>query len=81
MGRKKIIKALNNKNIEPIHVIYERGVPTPYGYTNGWSLKFSEKDEDNVFDLDPSVMFQANMEFDTLSEVLNWVDSLPITKE
>jgi len=77
MSKRKILAALRKKNIEPISITYERGCPTPIGYADGWELEFSERIEELIYDLNPKIELDTFMEFDSLREVLDWVDTLP----
>ena len=77
MSKRKILAALMKKNIEPTGIEYVRGCPVPEGYADGWELEFSEELEDQVYDLNPKCEFETFKEFDSLKEVLEWINTLP----
>ena len=77
MSARKINKALKVKNINVESVIFDRSCPTPSGYASGYSLVFSNKVIDAVWELNHSVHIANYVELDTLEDVLNWVGTLP----
>lgn len=78
MSKRKIVAALRRKNITPLEVEYDRSCPTPYGYAKGYNLEFAEELEDVLYNLDSDCEFSTYMELDTLEEVLEWVETLPV---
>ena len=77
MSKRIILSKLKNKNIYPVSVEYLRGCPTPYGYTDGWDIEFSDECVDYIYDTYKSSRELENfMEFDTLKNVLDWVEGL-----
>ncbi|MCL1126725.1 hypothetical protein [Shewanella surugensis] len=77
MSARKIKSALTKKNIPVERVEYVRGCPTPSGYANGWDIDISEETVEQIYMKDEVASPEQNNEFDTLSDVLDWVESLP----
>lgn len=77
MSKVKILRKLKIKGIVPINVEFIRSEPTPYGYASGWNLEFNEDIEDIIYELSPDTEFSTLMEFGKLSDVTDWIDTLP----
>lgn len=77
MSARKIKSALTKKNIPVERVEYVRGCPTPSGYANGWDIDISEETVEQIYMKDEVASPEQNNEFDTLADVLDWVESLP----
>lgn len=78
MSKRKILSALKKKGIKSdlVEIEYVRGIPTPEGYANGWDVTLSDDLADQLFALgfeDTAILY----EFDSLDQVLDWIDSLP----
>lgn len=79
MSKRKILAALKKKNIMAVRVEYMRVCPTPSGLADGWDIEISEETENKLFDAGFSNCEQVN-EIDTASEVIEWVESMPVLK-
>ena len=77
MSKIKIEKALKAKGITATHIEYQRGCPVPEGYASGWYLEFDEETEDAMWDLDNCCSFFTYNEFDSLKQVMCWIEKLP----
>lgn len=77
MSKRKILSELKKKNIHPLCVNFERSSPTPQGYASGWDIEFSESDEDSVYMQDKKCKFDTFMEFESLSDVIKFIKTLP----
>jgi hypothetical protein len=77
MSKRKILAALEKKNIPVERVQYMRGQPTPSGYANGWDIEITEDTENRLLDAGFSNCKQLN-EIDTTSEVIDWIGTMPI---
>jgi len=78
MSKKKIEKLLKEKGIKAEIIEYQRGCPVPEGYANGWDLGFSEKTEDDVWCAAKECGIEMLMEFGSLKEVIDWIETLPV---
>ena len=77
MSKRKIESALKAKGITAERIEYMRSCPTPSGYAAGWDVDISEETENRIYEAAPEVNVCTNMEFDCLSDVLEWVEELP----
>lgn len=83
MSSKQIKQALVKKGYPVESVKYTRNAPTPSGYGKGYDIEFTNVNdsfvefEDLVFDYNPKLEIGPCMEFDGLSQVMAWVESLP----
>lgn len=83
MSSKQIMLALVKKGYPVESVKYTRNAPTPSGYGKGYDIEFTNVNdsfvefEDLVFDYNPKLEIDHCMEFDGLSQVMEWVESLP----
>lgn len=84
MSSRKIKSILLKKGYPVLTVNYIRNAPTPTGYGCGYDIEFVNIDdsfveiEDIVFDFDKSIPISYFMEFDTLNDVIEWADKLPL---
>lgn len=78
MSKRKILSALKKKGIKSdlVEIEYVRGIPTPEGYANGWDVTLSDDLADQLFDRGFEYT-EILYEFDSLSQVLEWIDSMP----
>lgn len=76
MSKEKIERLLKAKNIPTIRVEYETGCPVPGGFASGWSIDITEETEDDLF-RKGFLDCQTMMEFDSLSAVTDWIETLP----
>lgn len=76
MSKRKILSALKKKNIYPLSVEYQRSCPTPSGYAKGWDIELSRSTEAYIEQLNPCVGVSTFMEFDSLEDVLEWVNKI-----
>lgn len=87
MSSKQIKQALVKKGYPVESVKYTRNAPTPSGYGKGYDIEFTNVNdsfvefEDFVFDYNPKLEIGPFMEFDGLSQVMAWVESLPNVKQ
>tara|TARA_R110000744_G_scaffold55482_1_gene117275 strand:- start:350 stop:601 length:252 start_codon:yes stop_codon:yes gene_type:complete len=77
MSQRKIRQVLKRKGISIIDAYYERDAVVPEGYACGWSLEFSEDCVEEIFNIDDSNDIEEFMDFDTIAEVLLFLDTLP----
>ena len=49
MSKQRILKALNEKSIKVSRLEFERGIPTPSGYCNGWTIEFSDEVQEKLY--------------------------------
>lgn len=87
MSSKQIKTALSSKGYPVKNVEYIRNAATPSGYGKGYDIEFTDVNdsfvefEDLVFEFNPELQIDSFMEFDDLSEVMEWVKSLPNLKQ
>ena len=80
MSQRKIEAVLKRKGITSERIEYERGIPTPSGYANGWTIEMSETIADKLFD-NGFADCDCSNEFDTIRDVLEWIERMPVIKE
>lgn len=76
MSKRQILAALKKKNIYPVNVEYQRSCPTPSGYASGWDIELSDTAESYIEQINPEVEVSTFMEFDSLEDVLEWIDEI-----
>jgi len=77
MSKRKIEAELKNKGIKAERVEYMRSCPTPSGYAAGWDVDIPEETVNRIYNANPEVEAHESMEFDSLTDVLAWVEAVP----
>ena len=80
MSRRKIAAILNKKGVKYDRIEYVRSCPTPSGFAKGWDIELHEDEEDRLFGLGCEGV-SMYMEFDTLADVIEWANKLPLAND
>lgn len=77
MSKRKVLAALKDKNIVTTRVEYCRGCPVPGGYASGWDIDLSDEVVDAIYYKEPECAVSNFLEFDSLEQVMGWIETLP----
>jgi len=77
MGKRKKESAVKAKGILASISEAMSSCPTPSGYGSGWDIEITEEVENKIYNVNPNLGVSTYMEFDSLDDVLSWVEDLP----